>query len=72
MLQTRTFIALSIVATLFFLTGVQVYSYAQESNDTSMAGDTTNATEMMTGNMTNATSDANMTGNVSGLGGQGP
>jgi hypothetical protein len=62
MLQTKTLIALSIVAALFFLTGVQVYSYAQMSNETSMAGNMTNAT------MANATSDANMTGNISGAG----
>ena len=44
MLQTKTLIALSIVAALFFLTGVQVFSYAQMSNETSMAGNMTNAT----------------------------
>ena len=33
MLQTKNLIALSIVATLFFLTGVQVFSYAQTSNE---------------------------------------
>ena len=53
MLQTKTLIALSIVAALFFLTGVQVFSYAQMSNDTSMGGNMTNATA---GNATNATS----------------
>jgi hypothetical protein len=61
MLQTKTLIALSIVAALFFLTGVQVFSYAQMSNETSMGGNMTNAT------MANATSDVNMTGNISGL-----
>lgn len=60
MLQTKTLIALSIVAALFFLTGVQVFSYAQMSNETSMAGNMTNAT------MANATSAGNMTGNISG------
>jgi hypothetical protein len=30
---TKTLIALSIVAALFFLTGVQVLSYAQTSNE---------------------------------------
>jgi hypothetical protein len=62
MLKTTTLIALSIVAALFFLTGVQVFTYAQMSNDTSMAGNMTNATGA------NATSAGNMTGNVSGLG----
>ena len=64
MLKTTTLIALSIVAALFFLTGVQVFSYAQMSNETSMIGNMTNAT------MTNATSDMNMTGNISGHGGR--
>ena len=62
MVQTKTLIALSIVAALFFLTGVQVFTYAQMSNDTSMGGNMTNATAA------NATSAGNMTGNVSGLG----
>jgi hypothetical protein len=61
MLNTRTLIALSIVAALFFLTGAQVFTYAMP-NSTSMAGNMTNAT------MANATSnDVNRTGNVSGL-----
>jgi len=62
MLKTTTLIAISIVAALFFLTGVQVFTYAQMSNDTSMGGNMTNATAA------NATSAGNMTGNVSGLG----
>jgi len=62
MLQTKTLIALSIVAALFFLTGVQVFSYAQMSNETSMAGNMTNATTA------NATSAGNITGNISGFG----
>jgi hypothetical protein len=62
MLKTTTLIALTIVAALFFLTGVQVFTYAQMSNDTSMGGNMTNATAG------NATSGVNMTGNVSGLG----
>jgi len=63
MLNTKALIALTIVAALFFLTGVQVFSYAQMPNATSMAGNMTNAT------MANATSnDVNGTGNVSGLG----
>ena len=33
MLHTKTLIALSIVATLFFLTGAQVFLYAQTSNE---------------------------------------
>jgi hypothetical protein len=64
MLQTKTLIALSIVAALFFLTGVQVFSYAQMSNDTSMMG---NATTSGMANATNATDTGNMTGNISGL-----
>ena len=62
MLKTTTLIALSIVAALFFLTGVQVFTYAQMSNDTSMGGNMTNATAG------NASSGVNMTGTVSGLG----
>jgi uncharacterized membrane protein len=62
MLKTRTLIALSIVAALFFLTGVQVFTYAQMSNETSMGGNMTNAT------MGNATAAGNMTGNISGFG----
>jgi hypothetical protein len=62
MLKTTTLIALTIVAALFFLTGVQVFTYAQMSNDTSMGGNMTNATAG------NASSGVNMTGNVSGLG----
>jgi hypothetical protein len=62
MLKTTALIAISIVAALFFLTGVQVFTYAQMSNDTSMGGNMTNATAA------NATSDVNMTGNISGLG----
>ena len=63
MLKTSTLIALSIVAALFFLTGAQVFTYAQMPNATSMSGNMTNAT------MANATSnDVNRTGNVSGLG----
>jgi hypothetical protein len=61
MLQTKTLIALSIVAALF-LTGIQVFTYAQMSNETSMGGNMTNAT------MGNATSAGNETGNISGLG----
>jgi hypothetical protein len=60
MLKTRTLIALSIVAALFFLTGVQVFTYAQMSNETSMGGNMTNAT------MGNSTMAGNMTGNISG------
>jgi hypothetical protein len=66
MLQTKTLIALGIVAALFFLTGVQAFTYAQMSNDTSMGGNMTNATTMM-GNATNATDTGNMTGNISGV-----
>jgi hypothetical protein len=64
MLKTTTLIALSIVAALFFLTGVQVFTYAQMSNETSMGGNMTNATAG------NATSAVNMTGNISGIGPQ--
>jgi hypothetical protein len=66
MLQTKTLIALGIVAALFFLTGVQAFTYAQISNETSMGGNMTNATGMM-GNATNATDTGNMTGNISGV-----
>jgi hypothetical protein len=66
MLQSKTLIALSLVAALFFLTGVEVFSYAQMTNETSMMGNATG----MAGNMTNATSDMNMTGNISGHGGR--
>ena len=59
MLNTRTFIALSIVAALFFLTGAQVFTYAMP-NATSMVGNMTNAT------IANATSAGNMSGNISG------
>jgi hypothetical protein len=65
MLRTKTLIAMSIVAALFFLTGVQVFSYAQMSNDTTMAGNMTNAT-MGNATMGNATMAGNMTGNISG------
>jgi len=60
MLKTRTLIALSIVAALFFLTGVQVFSYAQMSNESSMAGNMTNAT------IANPTIVANISCNISG------
>ena len=59
MLNTRTFIALSIVAALLFLTGAQVFTYAMP-NTTSMVGNMTNAT------IANATSAGNMSGNISG------
>ena len=59
MLNTRTFIALSIVAALLFLTGSQVFTYAMP-NATSMVGNMTNAT------IANATSAGNMSGNISG------
>lgn len=61
MLHTKTLIALTIVAALFFLIGAEVSTYAMP-NATSMAGNMTNAT------MANSTSDVNRTGNVSGLG----
>ncbi len=64
MLQSKIWIGLSIVAALFFLTGVEVMSYAQMSSNTSMTGNMTNATSM--GNATNATSGGNMSGNISG------
>ena len=59
MLNTRTLIALSIVAALLFLTGAQVFTYAMP-NATSMVGNMTNAT------IANATSAGNMSGNISG------
>lgn len=61
MLHTKTLIALTLVAALFFLTGAEVFTYAMP-NATSMAGNMTNATAA------NAT-DVNRTGNVSGIGG---
>ena len=67
MLQNRIWIALSIFAGLFLLTGVQGLVYAQMSNATTMGGNMTNATTMG-GNATNATSGGNVTGNVSGCG----
>lgn len=60
MLKTTTLIALSIVAALFFLTGAQVFTYAQMPNMTSSGGNMTNATSG------NATMSGNMTGNISG------
>lgn len=67
MSQTKIWIALSLMAGLFLLIGVQASIYAQMSNETSMMG---NATGMTSGNMTNSTSDMNMTGNISGHGGR--
>ena len=63
MSHTRIWIALSLLAGLFLLMGVQASVYAQMSNETTTMG---NATGMMSGNMTNSTSDMNMTGNISG------
>jgi hypothetical protein len=63
MSQIKIWIALSLMAGLFLLIGVQGSIYAQMSNETSMMG---NATGSMSGNMTNSTSDLNMTGNISG------
>jgi hypothetical protein len=60
MVQTKMWIALTIAVALFFLTGAQVFTYAQTPNMTSMAGNMTNAT------MANATSAGNMSGNISG------
>jgi hypothetical protein len=56
MIQSKTLIALGILGTLFFLTGVNVFSFAQISNDASMGGNMTNAT------MTTKTSGFNMSG----------
>jgi hypothetical protein len=52
--------------------GAQISAYAQMGNDTSMMmGNATNATGW-SANTTNATSMDNETGNISGIGGQGP
>ena len=65
MLKTTTLIVLSIVAVLFFMTGIQVFTYAQMSNDTSMAGNMTNAT-MANATQANVTSGVNLTENAYG------
>ena len=67
MSQIRILMALAVIGALFLVVGTQTMVYAQMSNDTSMMGNATWA-----GNATNATSMGNETGNVSGLGGQGP
>ena len=64
--MSKIWIALSLFAGLFLLTGGQSIVYAQLLNDT-LGGNTTNATSMMGGNWTNATSEGNTTGNISGL-----
>jgi hypothetical protein len=70
MSQIKIWMALAIFGGLFLLIGVQSFVYAQ-GNDTSMMGNATNATSW-SANATNATSMANDTGNISGIGGQGP
>jgi hypothetical protein len=44
-LRTKTLIALSIVAALFFLTGVQVFSYAQSNESASQNREQAKQTE---------------------------
>jgi hypothetical protein len=56
MIQSRNLIALGIFGTLFFLTGVNIFSDAQISSDASMGGNMTNAT------MPTKTSGINLTG----------
>lgn len=65
MSQTKMWIAMSLIAGLFLLTGFQSIVFAQMSNDT-LGGNATNATGMAGGNWTNATSDGNTTGTISG------
>ena len=65
MSQIKIWMALTIIGGLFLLIGVQSLVYAQ-GNDTSMMGNATNASSMAGGNWTNATSEGNMTGNISG------
>ena len=70
MSQTKIWMALALIGGLFLVIGVQTSAYAQ-GNDTSMMGNATNATSW-SANATNATSSGNETGNISGIGGQGP
>ena len=70
MSQIKIWMALTVLGGLFLLIGMQSLVYAQ-GNDTSMMGNATNATSWAA-NATNATSMANDTGNISGIGGQGP
>jgi len=70
MSQIKIWMALTVLGGLFLLIGMQSLVYAQ-GNDTSMMGNATNATSWAA-NATNGTSMANDTGNISGIGGQGP
>jgi hypothetical protein len=71
MSQIKIWMALTLIGGLFLVIGVQTSAYAQWENGTAMAGNATNTTSW-TANATNATSTGNETGNISGLGGQGP
>lgn len=71
MSQAKILMALALIGGLFLVIGVQTSVSAQMANDTSMMGNATNATSW-SANATNATSAGNETGNISGLGGQGP
>lgn len=72
MSQTKIWMALALIGGLFLVIGAQISAYAQMGNDTSMMmGNATNATGW-SANSTNATSMDNQTGNISGIGGQGP
>jgi hypothetical protein len=71
MSQTNILLALALIGGLFLVIGVQTSAYAQWENGTSMGANVTNATSW-SANATNATSAGNETGNISGLGGQGP
>lgn len=69
MSQTRFWMALALIGSLFLVSGVQTFVYAQGGNDTSMMGNATNATSWMA-NATNATGTGNETGNISGVPGR--
>ena len=71
MSQTKIWMALALIGGLFLVIGVQTSAYAQENDTSMMMGNATNATSW-SANATNATSTGNETGNISGIGGQGP
>lgn len=69
MSQTKIWMALALIGGLFLMTGALTQGVVfGMSHNASMATNMTNATGMMG----NATSAGNETGNISGLGGQGP
>jgi hypothetical protein len=71
MSQIKIWMALAIFGGLFLLIGVQSLVYAQGNDTSMMMGNATNATSW-SANATNATSMGNETGNISGIGPQGP